>query len=102
MPDEAPDADPRSRRDWAKIYAPKATEGTKYDDILSKRKLGKGPMKSKKLIRGRPERREDATVTYEEALPVYLESLEKALNEGAIPSEYRDSVKKYFESLDKP
>ena len=69
---------------------------------MSKRKMGEGPFKAKKLIRGRPERREDATVPFEEALPIYIESLEKALNEGAIPSEYKDSVKKYFESLDKP
>lgn len=52
------------------------------------------------LIRGRPENREDAMVTYEEALPVYLESLEKALNEGSIPPEYRQEVKEYFERLD--
>ncbi|MHC4607265.1 MAG: hypothetical protein ACYTAF_10115 [Planctomycetota bacterium] len=57
-------------------------------------------MRGKKLIRGKPDRKEDATVPFEEALPTYLKTIEKALQEGTIPSEYRDSVKKYFESLD--
>lgn len=101
LPKEQPGPDPREEGDWAKIYAPKITEGTDFEDLLSKRKMGEGPMKGKKLIRGKPEKKEDATVPYEEVLPSYRESMEKALNEGSIPSEYRDQVKEYFESLDR-
>jgi hypothetical protein len=56
-------------------------------------------MLSKKLIRGRPDSKEAATIPYQEALPVYRDAFEKAMNEGAIPAEYRDPVKKYFDKL---
>jgi hypothetical protein len=50
-------------------------------------------------VRGRPGTKEEATVPYSEALPSYVDAAEKAMNEGAIPAEYRDHVKKYFEKL---
>ena len=96
---ENPGPDARGETEWARVYAPKKLDGDKYEDLLSKRRLGKGPMLSQKLIRGRPDSRDDATVPYQEALPAYRESFEKAMNEGAIPARYRDSVKKYFDKL---
>ena len=58
-------------------------------------------MLSKKLVRGRPDAKEGSAVPYKQALPAYREAFEKAMNEGAIPSEYRDPVKKYFDKLNK-
>lgn len=58
-------------------------------------------MLSKKLIRGRPDAKEGSTVPYKQALPQYREAFEKAMNEGAIPAEYREQVKQYFDKLNK-
>ena len=96
---ENPDGVVRPEGEWARVYAPKKLAGDQYEDLLSKRQLGKGPMLSRKLIRGRPDAAGSATVPYQEALPAYQDAFEKAMNEGAIPAEYRDPVKKYFENL---
>lgn len=96
---EEPGPRTRGEGDWGKVYAPKKLAGDRYEDLFSKRHLGKGPMLSRKLIRGRPDAQDSATVPYQEALPAYRDGFEKAMNEGAIPAEYRDPVKKYFEKL---
>ena len=54
---------------------------------------------SSRLFRGRPVRKEEATVPLNEALPRYAEAAERAMNEGAIPSEYRERVRSYFDRL---
>ena len=38
-------------------------------------------------------------MTLSDALPTYTEAAERAMNEGAIPAEYRERVKSYFERL---
>lgn len=87
--------------EYARLYAPLKTEGTEFEDLFSNRQVGEGPMLSKKLIRGRPDAKEGSAVPYKQALPQYREAFEKAMNEGAIPAEYRDPVKKYFDTLNK-
>lgn len=87
--------------EYARLYAPLKTDGTEFEDLFSNRQVGEGPMLSKKLIRGRPDAKEGSAVPYKQALPQYREAFEKAMNEGAIPAEYRDPVKKYFDTLNK-
>ena len=38
-------------------------------------------------------------MTLGEALPGYADAAERAINEGAIPSEYREKVRSYFDRL---
>ncbi len=66
---------------------------------MANRKIGEGPILSSKLVRGRPRTREEATVPYADVLPDYVKTAERAVNEGAIPPEYREHVRKYFEQL---
>lgn len=96
---ENPGEDPREETDWARIYAPNKTDGTKFDELHANRKLGEGPVLSSKLVRGKPVNKEEATVPYAEALPAYADAAEKAVTEGAIPPEYREHVRRYFEKL---
>ena len=58
-------------------------------------------MLSRKLVRGRPDSKEGSAVPYKQAFPQYRDAFEKAMNEGAIPAEYREPVKKYFDTLNK-
>lgn len=99
VPSENPGPEARGETDWARIYAPKKTDGTKYDELQANRKVGEGPILSSKLVRGKPVNKEEATVPYAEALPAYAEAAEKAVSEGAIPPEYREHVRRYFEKL---
>lgn len=96
--EESPDGTARPDKDWARIYAPKKVDG-EFEDLAAKRKVGEGPILSSKLVRGKPGTKESATVPYNEALPAYRDAAEKAMQEGSIPSEYRDHVRKYFDKL---
>ncbi|MEK7449317.1 MAG: hypothetical protein AAB019_07505, partial [Planctomycetota bacterium] len=87
--------------DWEKIYAPVKLETERTTDILSKRKItGQGQVLTTRF-KGVPDKKNEALMPIREALPVYKEAAEKAMNESAIPLEYKETVRQYFESLDK-
>lgn len=102
VPEEAPDPNPYPETPFEDIFAPLMTEGTDSERLRARGDLGEGPMVPLGEMRGRPDLQEGGRVPLDDAMPAYHEAYESAIRSGAVPPEYRDSVRRYFDELRQP
>lgn len=86
--------------EYKALYAPKEIDG-QFENSSVKGRLDT-ENSSPVLVRyfkGAPGQNKESRMPVQEVLPKYLEDAEKSLTEEEIPAEYKETIKKYFESL---
>lgn len=85
-------------KDWAKLYAPRATQTQKVPARASSLINKNGQMKRVE-VESAPEPGARASVPYYEVYPQYRDAAEKALSREDVPLSERKRVQEYFDAL---